>query len=88
MIFDNLPDDLQGEELVEFAVMRFRELRSKIFSHLPEECPLKSRNVLSKDMFLVLDIETVPSQEGICSLCPETTCPYNPNYKFKNLLPN
>lgn len=80
MIFDNLPSDFNDAQKIELAIRRFRELRSRVFKVLPKGCLLKPQNVLATKMFLLLDTETIPNQEHLCSLCSETACPYNPGY--------
>ncbi|OGZ73019.1 MAG: hypothetical protein A2998_00940 [Candidatus Staskawiczbacteria bacterium RIFCSPLOWO2_01_FULL_37_25b] len=76
MILDNLPDDLDTAK--QEAIRRFRLLRMAIFKILPEDCLLRSRNVLTGKMVGLLDVDVVENgfvgDKDICALCLENRC--------------
>ncbi len=81
MVFDDLPEDIDPDELEKVAIERFRALRKEVYRLLPYNCLLKPRNVLMSKMVEIIDIEFVQKglieKEDICSVCSETACPHN-----------
>lgn len=72
---------MDEREITEATVTEFRKLRSALYQILPDDCPLKPRNVLSGSMVALFDMSMVEQklvEKGdICSLCPNTSCPHN-----------
>lgn len=85
-------DKTLSEDQVRVLVIRqVDRLILKLLGLLPDECLLKVRRELTRDMILLLDERLIESgllkQQDICALCPNTICPWNSRVSFPRLRP-